>query len=45
MNLIGVSVGEPYPPYQSLAREEIAAMGAALRMTSLAHHFSASAAA
>src|SRR6476620_5652608 len=45
MNLIGVPVGEPYPPYVSLTREELAAMAAVLRTTSLAHHLSATAAA
>jgi 4-hydroxy-tetrahydrodipicolinate synthase len=41
MNLIGVAVGEPYPPYVPLTREELAAMAAVLRTTSLAHHFPA----
>jgi 4-hydroxy-tetrahydrodipicolinate synthase len=45
MTLIGVPVGEPYPPYVSLTREELAAMTAVLRTTSLAHHFSATVAA
>jgi 4-hydroxy-tetrahydrodipicolinate synthase len=45
MNLIGVPAGDPYPPYVSLTREELAAMAAVLRTTSLAHHFSATAAA
>jgi 4-hydroxy-tetrahydrodipicolinate synthase len=43
MTLIGVPVGEPYPPYVSLTREELAAMTVVLRTTSLAHHFSATA--
>src|SRR4051794_14544904 len=40
MNLIGVPVGDPYPPYVPLSRDEVAAMAALLRTTSLGHHFS-----
>ena len=36
MNLIGIAVGEPYPPYQPLSREEIAALATVLRDTALA---------
>jgi 4-hydroxy-tetrahydrodipicolinate synthase len=36
MNLIGVAVGEPYPPYAPLAREETAALAALLKTTVLA---------
>jgi len=45
MNLIGVPAGEPYPPYVSLNREEMAALGAVLRNTVLAHRFPVTAAA
>jgi 4-hydroxy-tetrahydrodipicolinate synthase len=45
MSLIGVPVGDPYPPYQPLSGEETAAMAAVLRSTALAHRFPASAAA
>ena len=41
MALIGVPVGEPYPPYVSLTTEEITSMTAVLRTTSLAHYLSA----
>src|SRR5499426_2735681 len=37
MNLIGVPVGDPYPPYAPLTREETAALGSFLRTTVLAH--------
>jgi len=36
MNLIGVPVGEPYPPYRSLTREETTALAAFLKTTVLA---------
>jgi 4-hydroxy-tetrahydrodipicolinate synthase len=36
MNLIGIQVGEPYPPYVPLSRDEMAAMAAVLRTTVLA---------
>jgi 4-hydroxy-tetrahydrodipicolinate synthase len=39
MNLIGVPVGNPYPPYGSLDAAEIEALAALLRTTSLAHRF------
>jgi 4-hydroxy-tetrahydrodipicolinate synthase len=45
MNLIGVPVGNPYPPYGSLDAAEIEALAAVLRTTSLAHRFSVTAAA
>ena len=45
MALIGVPVGEPYPPYVSLTTEEITSMTAVLRTTSLAHYLSATVAA
>ena len=45
LNLIGVPVGDPYPPYVSLSKDELAALAAVLRTTVLAHRFSATAAA
>jgi 4-hydroxy-tetrahydrodipicolinate synthase len=45
MNLIGVAVGEPYPPYVSLTREERSAMAAVLKTTVLGHRIAATAAA
>lgn len=36
MNLIGITVGEPYPPYMSLSRDEMAALAALLKTTALA---------
>jgi 4-hydroxy-tetrahydrodipicolinate synthase len=45
MNLIGIPVGEPYPPYAPLTREETAALAAFLRTTVLAHRFERTAAA
>jgi 4-hydroxy-tetrahydrodipicolinate synthase len=45
MNLIGVSAGDPYPPYVSLNRDEISALAATLRTTVLAKRFSVTAAA
>jgi 4-hydroxy-tetrahydrodipicolinate synthase len=45
MNLIGVPVGDPYPPYAALNREEIEALTAVLRTTVLASRFSVTAAA
>src|SRR6202045_1329683 len=45
MNLIGVPVGDPYPPYGSLTAEETSALAAVLRTTVLAHRFSVTAAA
>src|SRR6202023_4308015 len=44
MNLIGVPVGDPYPPYASLSADEIAALAAVLRTTELAKRFSVTAA-
>jgi len=40
MNLIGVPVGDPYPPYGSLDREELAALAETLRGTLLARRLS-----
>ena len=45
MNLIGVPVGEPYPPYVSLTRDERLAMTALLKTTALGHRFASTAAA
>jgi 4-hydroxy-tetrahydrodipicolinate synthase len=45
MNLIGVPAGEPYPPYGSLTRDELAGLAAVLRTTVLAHRLPATAAA
>jgi dihydrodipicolinate synthase/N-acetylneuraminate lyase len=45
MNLIGIAVGEPYPPYVSLNRDEQAALAATLRTTVLAPRFKVTAAA
>jgi 4-hydroxy-tetrahydrodipicolinate synthase len=45
MNLIGVPVGHPYPPYGSLTAEETSALAAVLRTSVLAHRFSVTAAA
>jgi 4-hydroxy-tetrahydrodipicolinate synthase len=36
MNLIGVSVGDPYPPYVPLSRDDTAALAAYLQSTALA---------
>ena len=41
----GVPVGDPYPPYVSLSKDELDALAAVLRTTVLAHRFSATAAA
>jgi 4-hydroxy-tetrahydrodipicolinate synthase len=45
MNLIGVPVGDPYPPYCGLSKDEIKALAAVLRTTALAHRCSVTAAA
>jgi 4-hydroxy-tetrahydrodipicolinate synthase len=45
MNLIGVPVGDPYPPYSSLNDDEVNALAAVLRTTALARRFSVTAAA
>jgi 4-hydroxy-tetrahydrodipicolinate synthase len=45
LDLIGVPVGDPYPPYAPLSREEIAALAVVLRTTVLAPRFSVTAAA
>lgn len=44
MNLIGVPVGEPYPPYSPLTRDEMTALAATLKSTVLAPRFKAAAA-
>lgn len=45
MNLIGITVGEPYPPYAPLSREELTGMAAVLKTTVLADRLSVMAAA
>jgi 4-hydroxy-tetrahydrodipicolinate synthase len=45
MNLIGIPVGEPYPPYMPLSRDETTALAATLRATVLGPRFSVTAAA
>ena len=45
MNLIGVPAGEPYPPYASLSRDDMAALAAYLKDTVLAPRIAAPAAA
>jgi 4-hydroxy-tetrahydrodipicolinate synthase len=45
MNLIGIPVGEPYPPYGPLSHDEIAMLAAVLKNTVLAHRLSATVAA
>ena len=45
MNLIGVPVGDPYPPYAPLTRDEMTALAATLRNTVLAPRFKVTAAA
>jgi len=45
MKLIGIPVGEPYPPYVPLSRDEMAALAAVLRTTVLADRLSVTAAA
>jgi 4-hydroxy-tetrahydrodipicolinate synthase len=45
MNLIGVTVGDPYPPYAGLSRDEMAALAAVLRTTVLAERLAVTAAA
>jgi hypothetical protein len=37
MKAIGLSAGEPYPPYTGLTREETAALEAVLKSTVLKH--------
>src|SRR5215467_5027481 len=44
MNLIGISAGEPYPPYSPLSRDEMTALAATLKTTVLAPRFKAAAA-
>lgn len=43
LNLIGISVGAPYPPYAPLSRDEISALAAVLRDTVLADRLTAAA--
>src|SRR5258708_19007910 len=45
LNLIGIPVGEPYPPYSALTRDEMAALAATLRTTLLAPRFQVTASA
>jgi len=45
LNLIGVPVGDPYPPYAPLSRDDMAALAAYLKGTALAPRLAASAAA
>lgn len=45
MNLIGVAVGDPYPPYAALSRDDLAALATYLKGTALAPRLAASAAA
>jgi 4-hydroxy-tetrahydrodipicolinate synthase len=45
MNLIGVPVGDPYPPYAPLNRDEMAALAHVLRTTVLADRLAVTAAA
>jgi 4-hydroxy-tetrahydrodipicolinate synthase len=45
MNLIGIPVGEPYPPYAPLTREEMTALAETLRTTVLAPRFAVTVAA
>jgi len=44
MNLIGIPVGHPYPPYSPLSSDEMAALQATLKTTVLAPRFKAAAA-
>jgi 4-hydroxy-tetrahydrodipicolinate synthase len=44
MNLIGVPVGDPYPPYAPLSRDDMAALAAYLKTTVLAPRVTAAAA-
>jgi hypothetical protein len=45
LNLVGVPVGDPYPPYAALGKDEVSALAAVLRTTVLAHRFPVTAAA
>jgi 4-hydroxy-tetrahydrodipicolinate synthase len=45
MNLIGIPVGEPHPPYAPLSRDEMTAMAAVLKTTVLADRLTVTAAA
>jgi hypothetical protein len=44
LNLIGVPVGDSYPPYASLSNDEMSALAAFLRTTVLANRCSVTAA-
>jgi len=44
MNIIGIDVGAPYPPYAALTADELASLESTLRKTVLAHRFKAAAA-
>jgi 4-hydroxy-tetrahydrodipicolinate synthase len=45
MNLIGIPVGDPYPPYAPLSGDDVAALAAYLKTTALASRVAAAAAA
>jgi 4-hydroxy-tetrahydrodipicolinate synthase len=45
MNQIGIRVGDPYPPYAPLSRDDMAALGSYLKTTVLAPHLAKPAAA
>jgi 4-hydroxy-tetrahydrodipicolinate synthase len=45
MSIIGVPVGDPYPPYAGLNKDEMSALTAVLRTTVLAHRLAVTAAA
>jgi 4-hydroxy-tetrahydrodipicolinate synthase len=45
MNLIGIPVGDPYPPYAPLSGDDVAALAAYLKSTALAPRVAAAAAA
>lgn len=44
MNLIGIPVGDPYPPYAPLSRDDMAALAAYLKSTALAPRLASAAA-
>jgi 4-hydroxy-tetrahydrodipicolinate synthase len=45
MNLIGIPVGDPYPPYATLSRDDMATLASYLQSTVLAPRVAAPAAA
>ena len=45
MNLIGIPVGDPYPPYLPVSRDDTAALASYLKTTVLAPRLTTSAAA